>query len=112
MAIPFAVALAELLTNAVEHAFTDFTPANGHVGVVTLTLGHDEKSATAEIKDNGKGLSADFSLDKPTSLGLSIVRDLVRTQLRGTIEMDSRDSIDGSGTVVRVVIPLAGSLNS
>ena len=112
LAIPFAVALAELLTNAVEHAFTDFTPANGHVGVVTLTLGHDEKSATAEIKDNGKGLSADFSLDRPTSLGLSIVRDLVRTQLRGTIEMDSRDSIDGSGTVVRVVIPLAGSLNS
>jgi len=39
LATPLAVALAELLTNAVEHAFIDFGGANNdHVGVVTLNL--------------------------------------------------------------------------
>jgi len=112
LAIPFAIALTELLTNAVEHAFSGFVVATGGAGVVALELAHDARSAVAEIRDNGKGLPADFSLDQSTSLGLSIVRDLVRTQLRGSIEMDSLDPSKGSGTVVRVVIPLLGAPSS
>jgi len=112
LAIPFAVALAELLTNAVEHAFSDFAPRDGQVGLVTLQLDHNDSRAIAEVRDNGKGLSPEFTLEKPSSLGLSIVRDLVRTQLRGTIEMKSLDSSEGSGTLVRVEIPLGASLSS
>jgi len=41
----------------------------------------------------------------PTSLGLSIVRDLVRAQLHGTIEMNSVPYAEGGGTFVRVVVP-------
>jgi two-component system, sensor histidine kinase PdtaS len=107
LAIPFAVALAELLTNAVEHAFSEFDGTEGRTGTVTLELGRDDLRAVAEVRDNGKGLTSDFSLEQPTSLGLSIVRDLVRTQLRGTIEMSSIDPNEGGGAVVRVVIPLA-----
>lgn len=109
LAIPFAVALAELLTNAVEHAFSEFKVSDEKVGLVNLELGHDEKSAVATITDNGKGLAPDFSLEQPTSLGLSIVRDLVQTQLRGTIEMHSRPQAEGGGTIVRVVIPITQS---
>jgi two-component sensor histidine kinase len=106
IATPLAVALAELLTNAVEHAFTDFGgPENEHVGVVTLNLYQAGGNAHAEIRDNGKGLGDDFSLEVPTSLGLSIVRDLVRAQLHGTIEMNSVPSSEGGGTFVRVVVP-------
>jgi len=106
LATPLAVALAELLTNAVEHAFVDFGGvANDHVGVVTLNLRREEGSAIAEIRDNGRGLGPDFSLEVPTSLGLSIVRDLVRAQLRGTIEMNSVPYAQGGGTYVRVVVP-------
>ncbi len=111
VATPLAVALAELLTNAVEHAFTDFGgAANEHVGIVTLNLYRSDGTAVAEIRDNGRGLGLDFSLEVPTSLGLSIVRDLVRAQLYGEIEMSSVAAVDGGGTFVRVVIPLEARL--
>jgi two-component system, sensor histidine kinase PdtaS len=110
LATPLAVALAELLTNAVEHAFTDFDDDRDHVGVVTLNLYQEDGNAIAEIRDNGRGLGEGFSLDLPTSLGLSIVRDLVRTQLQGTIDMESMDVADGGGTYVRVAVPTTARL--
>jgi two-component sensor histidine kinase len=108
LATPLAVALAELLTNAVEHAFIDFGGANNdHVGVVTLNLYLEDDNAIAEIRDNGRGLGEDFSLDVPTSLGLSIVRDIIRAQLHGTIDMKSVGYAGGGGTFVRVSVPLS-----
>ncbi len=107
VATPLAVALAELLTNAVEHAFVDFTDADpSPVGVVTLRLARHGDEAIAEVRDNGVGVGPDFSLDAPTSLGLSIVRDLVRTQMRGTIEITTVEPAAGGGTLVRVEVPL------
>jgi len=107
VATPLAVVLAELLTNAVEHAFVNFGgPSNEDVGIVSLNLSTDEGWATAEIRDNGRGLPDGFSLEVPTSLGLSIVRDLVRSQLRGTIEMKSMSANAGAGTLVRVRVPV------
>jgi two-component sensor histidine kinase len=106
LATPLAVALAELLTNAVEHAFVDFGGEhNQHVGIVTLNLYQEDGNAIAEIRDNGRGLGEDFSLEVPTSLGLSIVRDIIRAQLHGTIEMKSVAADDGGGTYVRVAVP-------
>ena len=116
LATPLAVALAELLTNAVEHAFTDFGGAdNDHVGVVTLNLYQENGRAIAEIRDNGRGLGENFSLDVPTSLGLSIVRDLIRAQLYGEIEMKSvpidrrrRYLRAGVGAARRATLAVAG----
>jgi two-component system, sensor histidine kinase PdtaS len=111
LATPLAVALAELLTNAVEHAFTDFGGSdNDHVGVVTLNLYLENGQAIAEIRDNGRGLGDDFSLDVPKSLGLSIVRDLIRVQLYGEIEMKTVPGSEGGGTFVRVLVPLSARL--
>ena len=108
LATPLAVALAELLTNAVEHAFIGFGGANNdQVGVVTLNLYLEDGEAVAEIRDNGRGLGEDFSLEVPKSLGLSIVRDIIRAQLLGTIEMKSVNYADGGGTYVRVAVPLS-----
>ncbi len=108
LATPLAVALAELLTNAVEHAFIDFGGANNdHVGVVTLNLYLEDGNAIAEIRDNGRGLGDDFSLEVPTSLGLSIVRDIIRAQLHGTIDMKSVGYAEGGGTFVKVSVPLS-----
>ena len=106
IATPLALALTEVLTNAVEHAFVGFGgPDNDHVGVVTLNLSIDTDIATAEIRDNGRGLSEDFSLDVPTSLGLSIVRDLVRAQLAGTMSMENVPYAEGGGTRVVISVP-------
>ena len=106
LATPLALALTELLTNAVEHAFVNFGgPDNEHVGIVTLDLSLEGGDAVAGIRDNGRGLEDDFKLDVATSLGLSIVRDLVRSQLRGSIEMMSVPYVEGGGTLIRVVVP-------
>ncbi len=40
------------------------------------------------VRDNGCGLPEGFDIDQTRSLGLSIVRDLVRSQLGGTITME------------------------
>jgi two-component sensor histidine kinase len=108
LATPLAVALAELLTNAVEHAFIGFGGKNNdQVGVVTLNLYLEDGDAIAEIRDNGRGLEEDFSLEVPKSLGLSIVRDIIRAQLHGTIEMKSVPYAKGGGTYVRVAVPVS-----
>jgi two-component system, sensor histidine kinase PdtaS len=52
------------------------------------------------------GLPPGFDIDGTQSLGLSIVRDLVRSQLEGTITMQPRR--DGeTGTVVSIEIPVS-----
>jgi two-component system, sensor histidine kinase PdtaS len=47
-------------------------------------------------------LPADFDLDASTSLGLSIVRTLVESELGGSIDISARA---GGGTSVRLVVP-------
>ena len=104
VATPLSVTLAELLTNAVEHAFVDLD--EDFVAVVTVMLRVDDGYATVEIRDNGRGLGTEFSLDRPTSLGLSIVRDLIRAQLGGELTMQSVEESAGGGTYVRVRVPV------
>ena len=105
IATPLAVALAEILQNAVEHGFVGENPAQevGHVG---LTLGNDRDKLWANISDNGCGLPDGFDIATTTSLGLSIVRDLVITQLNGAITMESGGASQGRGTNVSLTIPL------
>ena len=100
VATPLAVALNELLQNAVEHAFTA-CPASADAQVhVSLTRRRDE--LVVEVRDNGAGLPPGFSVDSTTSLGLSIVRGLVNSQLAGKIEMLS----NGKGTLARLAVPV------
>jgi two-component sensor histidine kinase len=54
------------------------------------------------VFDDGVGLPPDFDIDATTSLGLSIVRDLITSQLGGTILMAS----DSKGTVVDIRVGL------
>jgi two-component system, sensor histidine kinase PdtaS len=100
LATPLAVALSELLQNAVEHAFVGRHP--GRPAEVRLSLDRDGTWLTVEVRDNGRGLPEGFRIEETTSLGLSIVRALVTDQLGGTIEMANE-----GGTVVRLRIPEA-----
>jgi two-component sensor histidine kinase len=106
IATPLAVVLAELLQNAVEHAFpstvVDGTdPSEAPTGQVDLVLANDGRRLTLQVRDDGIGLPPDFDIEATSSLGLSIVRDLVTTQLGGAILMESR-----AGTLVTLDIPL------
>jgi two-component sensor histidine kinase/PAS domain-containing protein len=115
VATPLAVVLAELLQNAVEHAFLDRAddepgaPASSQpVGHIQVNLVNDLVSLTLEVADDGSGLPAGFNIDETQSLGLSIVRDLVRSQLDGIITMRNRSETDpgARGTVVAIEVPV------
>jgi HisJ family histidinol phosphate phosphatase len=107
LATPLAVVLAELLQNAIEHAFEGAESGDTAVdgaGRVDLVLDNDGRRLLVQVRDDGLGLPEGFSIDNTTSLGLSIVRDLVRSQLSGNIEM-RRDG----GTLVELRIPVTGT---
>jgi two-component sensor histidine kinase len=120
VATPLAVVLAELLQNAVEHAFPDVAdeedgaPPGQPVGHIQVHLLNDLVSLTLEVADDGSGLPEGFDIDETQSLGLSIVRDLVRSQLDGTITMRNRHEIDpgAKGTVVTIELSAQDSEKS
>ncbi len=119
VATPLAVVLAELLQNAIEHGFPDFlveadggarregpeeTPsASADPGRILIRLDNPGNRMVLEVVDNGLGLPDGFDIDETTSLGLSIVRDLIRSQLEGTITMRDRrrERADADGSVRR-----------
>jgi two-component sensor histidine kinase len=107
MATPLAVVLAELIQNAIEHGFVETTDedldvtATAHAARIDLIFEHTDDHYGVVVHDNGVGLPEDFDIEKSRSLGLAIVRDLVRTQLGGTITMAS-----DHGAVARVAIPV------
>ena len=119
VATPLAVVLAELVQNAIEHAFLDFE-AEGEgeedgavvldrdgTGTIRVDLHSDGTTLRVEVLDDGSGLPDGFDIDDTQSLGLSIVRDLVRSQLDGTITMHNRsdDGSDVHGTLVVIELP-------
>jgi two-component system, sensor histidine kinase PdtaS len=58
------------------------------------------------VRDDGLGLPEGFDIEKTQSLGLSIVRDLVVSQLEGTISMQPVSVADGGGTSVAISVPV------
>lgn len=100
-ATPLAVVLAEILANAVEHAFPNGETSDGLSPVIRINLVNDGRALHVEVSDNGMGLPDDFDIQKTRSLGLSITRSLVESQLRGEIEMRRE-----KGTVAEISIPI------
>jgi two-component sensor histidine kinase len=102
VATPLAVILTELLQNAAEHAFPDDgDEGSGEHLQIHVGLHRSDGRLLVEVRDNGAGLPSGFSVDDTTSLGLSIVRDLVRSQLGGVIAMRT-----DRGTVVELTVPI------
>jgi two-component sensor histidine kinase len=101
VATPLAVVISELLQNASEHAFPEDDGDAEQHGLVSLSLHNDGHDLEVEVRDNGEGLPEGFTPESTDSLGLSIVTNLVTSQLKGTISMHS-----DKGTVVELRIPL------
>lgn len=98
VATPLALVIAELLQNAAQHG----RPLADRPLNVALSFSTDDDVLRVEVRDDGNGFPANFDLDRTRGLGLSIVRDLVRTQLRGSISVENN-----GGAVVRIAAPLA-----
>jgi len=124
VATPLAMVLTELMQNAVEHGYPHRSGepdsglvagrvVEGHIRVVVLhpeTEGEEDGERrpgqlVVRVEDDGAGLPEGFDLDTSPSLGLSIVRTLVESELGGRITLGRRCG-GGSGTSAVVEIPV------
>jgi two-component system, sensor histidine kinase PdtaS len=96
IATPLAMVITEVMQNAVEHGFAG---RPGRLGVQVL---RSSVMLHLEIDDDGIGLPAGFDQETSASLGLSIVRTLVESELGGTISLGGNAS---GGTKVTLDIP-------
>ena len=96
-ATSLALALTELVHNALEHAFDP-----GVEGTVEVKLERQGDNLVLSVRDDGRGLAPDVDLSASKGLGFSIVRTLIEDDLRGSLAT----SLDG-GTTITVSVPLA-----
>lgn len=94
IATPLAVALTEIVTNAVEHGLSDRS------GVVAVNAERKQKQLLITVSDNGKGLT-DGKVG--TGLGTQIIRTLIEGELRGSIHWSSPSE---GGARVAISLPL------
>ncbi|HEY6422854.1 MAG TPA: histidine kinase N-terminal domain-containing protein [Pseudonocardiaceae bacterium] len=97
LATPLVMVLTELVQNALEHAFE---PTGGEV---VLRAERSAGSLEVTVSDDGRGLPVDFSLERAERLGLQIVRTLVGSELRGSLDLQRRQP---RGTVAVLRLPL------
>jgi two-component sensor histidine kinase len=79
-AIPLGLLLNEILSNSLVHGLAEQTEGKIHIHIVPL-LNDDYQLL---IGDNGKGMEAFKTMLRKRSLGLSLIKKLVR-QLQGSI---------------------------
>lgn len=93
-ATPLALALTEVVTNAVEHGL------RGREGEVRITAERDDEQLTVVVADNGTGLEGGQVGD---GLGTQIVRTLIEGELGGSIAWSENE---GGGVRVDIRVPL------
>jgi two-component sensor histidine kinase len=124
IATPLAMALTELLQNALEHGLANRygtlevnaqrygeeagpvqagPPRPGAVRGGPPRSEEDEPRLVVSVADDGVGLPADFDVEGADSLGLQIVRTLIVGELGGRLDFRRRPS---GGTEVVVDVPL------
>lgn len=91
--IPLGLMLNELITNCYKYAFEDKKE-----GCITIRFKQNEQFVLLTVADNGVGLPEGFDIRQTHSLGLSLVRGLVR-QLNGTLRYQT--STEGTTFEIR-----------
>ncbi len=98
-AIPLALIMNELCTNAFEHAFTDFKG-----GTIEVEIDCRGESFTVTLCDNGIGIPESFSTGTSEGFGLNLVSSLVE-QLEADLKCERRKE---GGSCFCITAPLAG----
>lgn len=95
-ATSLALVVNELIQNAIRHAYKGRTG-----GELSILLDHLSRNVSITIQDDGNGLPPDFNIERDGNLGLTIVRTLVKDDLRGRFSLNGTDR-----TTARVAFPL------
>jgi two-component sensor histidine kinase len=101
-AAPFGLLVNELGTNAIKHAFP------GGAGRVLLCAKRIGEQMELTVVDNGVGMKDKYSEQFSQKHGSDYVAIFVR-QLDGTISISASE---GTGTTVRVLLPLVAAHQS
>jgi two-component sensor histidine kinase len=99
VATPLAMALSELVHNAVEHGYD--AGARGQVDVIVEGASPDR--LVVEVADDGRGLPDGFVMTDSDRLGLQIVRTLVEGELGGTLTIGRRPE-GGTSAAIDVAV--------
>lgn len=96
-AVPASLIMNELMSNALKHAFKGRSQ-----GLLSICVRHCEQGRVCiEVADDGVGGVHTDSFRNSKTLGMTIVRNLVR-------QLDAQLSVEtGSGTVVAISFPIA-----
>ena len=96
-AIPCALVLNELISNVYKHAY----PEDATGECVIFMAETDGKTIHFQVKDKGVGISEDLDIEGSETLGLKLIRNLIRKQLKGEVRF-KRDH----GTEITAEFPL------
>ncbi len=83
-ALPCALAVNELITNAINHGL-----GGSHRGRLSVELLRRPQKVELNVYDDGSGLPEDFNIERHSSLGLRMVKRWVEDQLRGELDYQS-----------------------
>ena len=94
-ATSLALVINELVQNAVQHG-------KGKEGRGKLSIRVEKLNGTVSVlvQDNGPGLPKNFDLNRDGNLGLTIVRTLVKDELKGQFEIGGT-----KGTYAKIIFP-------
>ncbi len=85
-AIPCALILNELLSNAFKYAFD-----GRDSGDMLISMARDDQDVIhLSVQDDGAGMPQDIDVERTNSLGLKLVRNLVVHQLKGTLSIEGQ----------------------
>ncbi len=96
LALNCGLIINELITNSLKYAFS--ANVSGEIKISFFVPNNHEYNLI--VQDNGVGFPDDFDLEKVKSLGLKLVRSLIR-QIDGKIEINN-----SSGALLKIVFPV------
>jgi two-component sensor histidine kinase len=95
-ATSLALIVNELIQNVARHGYKGCVE-----GKLSITLGQEARQVVVTVEDQGVGLPQGFDAEKDGNLGLTIVRTLVKDDLRGKFQLNGK-----GGTMARIMFPL------
>jgi len=89
-AIPCALVLNELVSNALKHAFKE-----GQEGRIEISMQRSAGGVVSlKVKDDGSGIPDDIDIYRANTMGLKLARNLVEKQLRGKIHLERNEGTE------------------
>ena len=85
-ALPCALVVNEILSNAYKHAFV-----GRKQGTIEISALQENDRIRITVRDDGVGLPGNFDISRTNSLGLKLVRTLVQHQLKGSFTLESQN---------------------